>query len=194
MVFPENLFESNSFFFFVFHHNFSIFTSYLPVTTALVWSLISVALINKHEMKFQTLWSYAGSVIILVNFVTQPTTIYFADPNRPGMHMKLIKWLLEVKAPRIVYVSCNPATCARDLDYLCHGVVCFVLLCSYLNSFWYFSSFVILSHCFNNLNAGRERFGRMLWTQECNSCGYVSPYSSYWVCVLIGAALIFRFW
>lgn len=50
------------------------------------------------------------------------------DPNRPGMHMKLIKWLLEVKATRIVYVSCNPATCARDLDYLCHGVVCFVLL------------------------------------------------------------------
>ncbi|KAF0915994.1 hypothetical protein E2562_000624 [Oryza meyeriana var. granulata] len=54
--------------------------------------------------------------------------IIISDPNRPGMHMKLIKWLLEVKAPRIVYVSCNPATCARDLDYLCHGVVCFVLL------------------------------------------------------------------
>lgn len=47
-----------------------------------------------------------------------------ADPNRPGMHMKLIKFLLKIKAPRIVYVSCNPATCARDLDYLCHGVVC----------------------------------------------------------------------
>ncbi|KAJ0075141.1 hypothetical protein Patl1_33367 [Pistacia atlantica] len=45
-----------------------------------------------------------------------------ADPNRPGMHMKLIKFLLKLKAPRIVYVSCNPATCARDLDYLCHGV------------------------------------------------------------------------
>ncbi|KAF8705720.1 hypothetical protein HU200_030918 [Digitaria exilis] len=48
--------------------------------------------------------------------------IIISDPNRPGMHMKLIKWLLEVKAPRIVYVSCNPATCARDLDYLCHGL------------------------------------------------------------------------
>ncbi|KAL6838713.1 hypothetical protein ACP4OV_031427 [Aristida adscensionis] len=48
--------------------------------------------------------------------------IIISDPNRPGMHMKLIKWLLEVKAPRIIYVSCNPATCARDLDYLCHGV------------------------------------------------------------------------
>ena len=57
---------------------------------------MSVALINKHKMKFQTLGSYAGSVIILLCFVTQLTTIYFTDPNRPGMHMKLIKWLLEV--------------------------------------------------------------------------------------------------
>jgi len=50
-----------------------------------------------------------------------------ADPNRPGMHMKLIKFLLNLKAPRIVYVSCNPATCARDLDFLCHDVVCVIL-------------------------------------------------------------------
>ncbi|CAJ2661150.1 unnamed protein product [Trifolium pratense] len=48
--------------------------------------------------------------------------IVISDPNRPGMHMKLIKFLLNLRAPRIVYVSCNPATCARDLDYLCHGV------------------------------------------------------------------------
>lgn len=47
-----------------------------------------------------------------------------ADPNRPGMHLKLIKFLLKLKAQRIIYVSCNPATCARDLEYLCHGVVC----------------------------------------------------------------------
>ncbi|KAF3794843.1 putative RNA methyltransferase [Nymphaea thermarum] len=48
--------------------------------------------------------------------------IVISDPNRPGMHMKLIRFLLKLKAPRIVYVSCNPGTCARDLDYLCHGV------------------------------------------------------------------------
>lgn len=103
----------------------SILPSYLQVTTDFVWSLTSFTF---HEMKHQTLGSYAGSVVILVCFVTQLSIINFTDPNRPGMHMKLIKWLLEVKAPRIVYVSCNPATCARDLDYLCHGVVCFVLL------------------------------------------------------------------
>ncbi|GFP86088.1 uncharacterized RNA methyltransferase ct0009 [Phtheirospermum japonicum] len=48
--------------------------------------------------------------------------LVITDPNRPGMHMKLIKFLLKLKSQRIVYVSCNPATCARDLDYLCHGV------------------------------------------------------------------------
>ncbi|GAA0174408.1 RNA methyltransferase [Lithospermum erythrorhizon] len=48
--------------------------------------------------------------------------IVISDPNRPGMHMKLIRFLLKLRAQRIVYVSCNPATCARDLDYLCHGI------------------------------------------------------------------------
>ncbi|KAL6140263.1 hypothetical protein ACLB2K_058563 [Fragaria x ananassa] len=43
--------------------------------------------------------------------------VVISDPNRPGMHMKLIKFLLKLKASRIVYVSCNPATCASDLDY-----------------------------------------------------------------------------
>ncbi|KAL2628667.1 hypothetical protein R1flu_013353 [Riccia fluitans] len=47
--------------------------------------------------------------------------IVITDPNRPGMHPKLIKYLLKLKARRIVYVSCNPSTCARDLDLLCHG-------------------------------------------------------------------------
>ncbi|XP_008793198.2 uncharacterized RNA methyltransferase BH0687 [Phoenix dactylifera] len=48
--------------------------------------------------------------------------IVILDPNRPGLHMKLIKYLVKLQAPRVVYVSCNPASCARDLDYLCHGV------------------------------------------------------------------------
>ncbi|XP_024365603.1 uncharacterized protein [Physcomitrium patens] len=46
--------------------------------------------------------------------------VVITDPNRPGMHIKLIKYLLQLRARRIVYISCNPATCARDLDLLCH--------------------------------------------------------------------------
>lgn len=49
--------------------------------------------------------------------------IVISDPNRPGMHLKLIKYLLKLKASRIIYISCNPATCSRDLDYLCHGLL-----------------------------------------------------------------------
>ncbi|MBM3439827.1 MAG: class I SAM-dependent RNA methyltransferase, partial [Bacteroidetes bacterium] len=44
--------------------------------------------------------------------------VIITDPPRAGMHEKLVKKLLEIHAPRIVYVSCNPATQARDLQLL----------------------------------------------------------------------------
>ena len=44
--------------------------------------------------------------------------VIITDPPRAGMHEKLISKLLEIKANRIVYVSCNVATQARDLNLL----------------------------------------------------------------------------
>ena len=44
--------------------------------------------------------------------------VVITDPPRAGMHDKLIKKLLDMEAPIIVYVSCNPATQARDLSLL----------------------------------------------------------------------------
>lgn len=44
--------------------------------------------------------------------------VVITDPPRAGMHDKLVAKLLEMRAPRIVYVSCNPATQARDLEKL----------------------------------------------------------------------------
>ncbi len=40
------------------------------------------------------------------------------DPPRAGLHPKLIEKLRKIAAPKIVYVSCNPATQARDLAEL----------------------------------------------------------------------------
>lgn len=109
-----------------------------------------------------------------------------ADPNRPGMHMKLIKFLLKLKAPRIVYVSCNPATCARDLDYLCHGVVCV--------SFWpplLSLSLSLYSHMmFWNCFAEREKYKRLLHAKETTTCRHVPTHSSYRVHLPAGALLI----
>jgi 23S rRNA (uracil1939-C5)-methyltransferase len=40
------------------------------------------------------------------------------DPPRAGMHADVVKKICEIGAPRVVYVSCNAATQARDLDLM----------------------------------------------------------------------------
>ncbi|NDV17363.1 23S rRNA (uracil(1939)-C(5))-methyltransferase RlmD [Muricauda sp. TY007] len=44
----------------------------------------------------------------------QPDVI-ITDPPRDGMHKQVVEQLLQVAPPKIVYVSCNSATQARDL-------------------------------------------------------------------------------
>lgn len=44
--------------------------------------------------------------------------VIITDPPRAGMHDKLVKKILEIAAPIVVYVSCNPATQARDIHLL----------------------------------------------------------------------------
>lgn len=47
--------------------------------------------------------------------------VIITDPPRAGMHSDVVEALLKAKAKRIVYISCNPATQARDLDRLTDG-------------------------------------------------------------------------
>jgi 23S rRNA (uracil1939-C5)-methyltransferase len=65
---------------------------------------------------------FAGDVIDICDDVFfaahgKPDVI-ITDPPRAGMHEKLVKKLLDIAAPTIVYVSCNPATQARDVALL----------------------------------------------------------------------------
>jgi 23S rRNA (uracil1939-C5)-methyltransferase len=41
------------------------------------------------------------------------------DPPRTGMHPKVVEEIIAIAPERIVYVSCNPATQARDVKLLC---------------------------------------------------------------------------
>jgi 23S rRNA (uracil1939-C5)-methyltransferase len=44
--------------------------------------------------------------------------VIITDPPRAGMHQDVIDTILFAHPKRIVYVSCNPATQARDLQLL----------------------------------------------------------------------------
>lgn len=44
--------------------------------------------------------------------------VIVCDPPRAGMHPRVVETLISLAAPRIVYVSCNPATQARDIALL----------------------------------------------------------------------------
>lgn len=65
---------------------------------------------------------FAGDVIDICDdafFETHGRAdVVITDPPRAGMHEKLVKKLLDIAAPTVVYVSCNPATQARDLALL----------------------------------------------------------------------------
>jgi 23S rRNA (uracil1939-C5)-methyltransferase len=65
---------------------------------------------------------FCGDVITVCNdeFFTQhgKPNVVITDPPRAGMHEKLVQKLLQMESPVIVYVSCNPATQARDLSLL----------------------------------------------------------------------------
>ncbi len=65
---------------------------------------------------------YAGDMakIFTDEFITangKPDFIV-TDPPRAGMAEKVVEQLLKIRAPKMVYVSCNPATQARDLQLL----------------------------------------------------------------------------
>jgi 23S rRNA (uracil1939-C5)-methyltransferase len=46
-------------------------------------------------------------------------SVMIIDPPRAGMHEKVVNEVVEMNPERIVYVSCNPTTQARDLKLMC---------------------------------------------------------------------------
>jgi 23S rRNA (uracil1939-C5)-methyltransferase len=65
---------------------------------------------------------YAGDVkdILTDDFAAKhgKPDVLITDPPRAGMHAQVVEMLLRLAPPRIVYVSCNPATQARDISLM----------------------------------------------------------------------------
>jgi 23S rRNA (uracil1939-C5)-methyltransferase len=53
----------------------------------------------------------------VLEYITGDKLVVF-DPPRAGLHTKVVEQVLEVLPPKVIYLSCNPATQARDLERL----------------------------------------------------------------------------
>ena len=50
---------------------------------------------------------------------TPKPDVVIVDPPRAGMHPDMVQYLPKLNAKKIIYVSCNPTTQARDAKILC---------------------------------------------------------------------------
>ena len=83
---------------------------------------IEDAKVNSSLNKIENTLFYAGDMkdILTQDFINQHgrPDVIITDPPRAGMHDDVINTILFAEPERIVYVSCNPATQARDLSLL----------------------------------------------------------------------------
>ena len=87
-----------------------------------VEAAIQDAKINAEINGIKNCTFYAGDMakVFTDDFITTNGTpdLIVTDPPRAGMAEKVVEQLLKIRAQKIVYVSCNPATQARDLQLL----------------------------------------------------------------------------
>ena len=83
---------------------------------------IEIARINAKHNNIENATFYAGDVKDILNddfIVTHgKADIILTDPPRMGMHKDVIEMFLKAEAEKIVYISCNPSTQARDIGLL----------------------------------------------------------------------------
>ena len=83
---------------------------------------IEDAKINSEVNKIDNTLFYAGDMkdILTEEFIAEHgrPDVIITDPPRAGMHPDVVKTILHAAPERIVYVSCNPATQARDLQLM----------------------------------------------------------------------------
>ena len=60
----------------------------------------------------------AGEFMYEASTEDEKPDVVFMDPPRAGSDEKFLNSLINMSPERVVYVSCNPETLARDLDYL----------------------------------------------------------------------------
>ncbi len=83
-----------------------------------VESAVEDAYKNAKEHKVKNIDFIAGDLLYKLQDAAPKPDVLITDPPRSGMHEKVTRHINEIKPKRIIYVSCNPTTLARDLKIL----------------------------------------------------------------------------
>jgi 23S rRNA (uracil1939-C5)-methyltransferase len=85
---------------------------------------VNASINNIENAEFHCVDLHKKSISEYLSGYPEPNVVII-DPPRAGMHPALVEYLAAKKFPIIVYVSCNPATQARDIGVLaeCYEVV-----------------------------------------------------------------------
>jgi 23S rRNA (uracil1939-C5)-methyltransferase len=73
---------------------------------------------NAKKYQFENIKFIAGDVIHNMGNLQFKPQLIVTDPPRSGMHQHVVESILNLAPEKIVYVSCNPTTMARDLKIL----------------------------------------------------------------------------
>jgi 23S rRNA (uracil1939-C5)-methyltransferase len=73
---------------------------------------------NCHHNQISNCRFISGDIRENLSMISQRPDLMIIDPPRAGMHKDVVRQVLDMAPHRIVYVSCNPATLARDLGLI----------------------------------------------------------------------------
>lgn len=79
---------------------------------------IDNAIKNKQTNGISNIDFHLGDVTEVIKKLNFKPNVVIVDPPRSGLDKDGIEVILQMKPSRIVYVSCDPVTLARDLNYL----------------------------------------------------------------------------
>lgn len=82
------------------------------------------AIANARRNQIKNCWftaADAGDYMVEMASRNEHADVVFMDPPRAGSDERFLKSVLQLRPDRVVYISCNPETLARDLEILCRG-------------------------------------------------------------------------
>jgi len=93
---------------------------------------------------------YTGKVKDCIGLIDPKPDIFLLDPPRKGCNLQVIEAILNLQPSCIVYVSCKPATLARDIKLICESGVykpAYIQPADFFPQTTHVESYVILRKC-----------------------------------------------